>query len=321
MGNQLTDNHADAIFSKLSKEPTPMEQRSVHTYDFKKALRFSQDQIRTLTRIHDNCARLLTSYLSAQLRTHVQISVASVEQFTYEDFVRNVQKKSILGVFNAPPLQGSMLMEFSPDLTYIMLDRMLGGQGMVSTVQNELTEIEMSVIERVFVNALETFGEAWESVVRISPELKEIEVNPQFLTTSVPNETVILVTLQTIIGDSQGMINICLPHVVLEQVLPKLSARHWLANQKKAIQSHEALALEQKVQSTRLDVKAVLGRSSITIGDFLDLKIGDVIRLNESITDPVTILVDEKQKFLAQPGISKGRVAVQITGVQEEGEE
>lgn len=321
MGNQLTDKHAASIYSKLSKEPTPMEQRSVQTYDFKKALRFSQDQIRTLTRIHDNCARLLTSYLSAQLRTHVQISVASVEQYTYEDFVRNVQKKSILGVFNAPPLQGSMLMEFSPDLTYIMLDRMMGGQGMISTVQNELTEIEMSVIERVFVNALETFGEAWESVVRISPELKEIEVNPQFLTTSVPNETVILVTLQTTIGDSQGMINICLPHVVLEQVLPKLSARHWLANQKKAIQSHEALALEQKVQSTRLDVKAVLGRSSITIGDFLDLKMGDVIRLNESITDPVTILVDEKQKFLAQPGISKGRVAVQITGVQEEGEE
>ncbi len=321
MGNQLTDKHTDAIFPKINKEQKPLEQRSVQTYDFKKALRFSQDQIRTLTRIHDNCARLLTSYLSAQLRTHVQISVASVEQYTYEDFVRNVQKKSILGVFNAPPLQGSMLMEFSPDLTYIMLDRMMGGQGMISTVQNELTEIEMSVIERVFVNALETFGEAWESVVRISPELKEIEVNPQFLSTSVPNETVILVTLQTTIGDNQGMINICLPHVVLEQVLPKLSARHWLANQKKAIQSHEALALEQKVQSTRLDVKAVLGRSSITIGDFLDLKIGDVIRLNESISDPVTILVDEKQKFLAQPGISKGRVAVQITGVQEEGEE
>ncbi len=321
MGNQLTDKHTDAIFPKNNKEQKPLEQRSVQTYDFKKALRFSQDQIRTLTRIHDNCARLLTSYLSAQLRTHVQISVASVEQYTYEDFVRNVQKKSILGVFNAPPLQGSMLMEFSPDLTYIMLDRMMGGQGMISTVQNELTEIEMSVIERVFVNALETFGEAWESVVRISPELKEIEVNPQFLSTSVPNETVILVTLQTTIGDNQGMINICLPHVVLEQVLPKLSARHWLANQKKAIQSHEALALEQKVQSTRLDVKAVLGRSSITIGDFLDLKIGDVIRLNESISDPVTILVDEKQKFLAQPGISKGRVAVQITGVQEEGEE
>lgn len=325
MDKQLTDENLEAILSKLPADKPlrqpEMRQRNVQTYDFKKALRFSQDQIRTLTRIHENCARLLTSYLSTLLRTYVQISVASVEQFTYEDFVRNVQKKSILGVFKAPPLQGSLLMEFSPDVTYIMLDRMLGGQGSTAPVQNELTEIEMSVIERVFINALGTFEEAWSSVVKVTPELKEIEVNPQFLTTSAPNETVILVSLQTKIGDVEGSINICLPHVVLEQVLPKLSARHWLANQKKAIESHEAIALEKKVQNTRLGVKAVLGRSSIDIGDFLDLKIGDVIRLNESYADPVMILVDEKQKFLAQPGISKGRVAVQITDVQEEGEE
>lgn len=325
MDKQLTDETLEAILAKLpAAQPVrqpEMRTRNVQTYDFKKALRFSQDQIRTLTRIHENCARLLTSYLSTLLRTYVQISVASVEQFTYEDFVRNVQKKSILGVFKAPPLQGSLLMEFSPDVTYIMLDRMLGGQGSTTPVQNDLTEIEMSVIERVFINALGTFEEAWSSVVKVSTELTEIEVNPQFLTTSAPNETVILVSLQTKIGDVEGTINICLPHVVLEQVLPKLSARHWLANQKKAIESHEAVALEKKVQNTRLDVKAVLGRSSIDIGDFLDLKIGDVIRLNESYTDPVAILVDEKQKFLAQPGISKGRVAVQITDVQEEGEE
>lgn len=321
MENTLKNETLDEIISKLPKAKTDSGQRNVQTYDFKKALRFSQDQIRTLIRIHENCARLLTSYLSTLMRTHVQITVAAVEQYTYEDFVRNVKKKSILGVFKAPPLQGSMLMEFSPDLTYIMLDRMLGGQGVISPVQNELTEIEMNVIERVFINALESFGDAWDSVVKISPELKEIEVNPQFLTTSVPNETVILVSLQTKIGDVQGMINICLPHVVLEQVLPKLSARHWLANQKKAIESHEAQALEEKVQNTRLDVKAVLGRSSINIGDVLDLKIGDVIRLNESFSDPVKILVDEKQKFLAQPGISKGRVAVQITDIQEEGED
>lgn len=325
MENQLTDENIDAILSTLQqnapKEAAVMRERKVQTYDFKKALRFSQDQIRTLTRIHENYARLLTSYLSTLLRTYVQISVASVEQYTYEEFVRNVQKKSILGVIKAPPLTGSLLMEFSPDVTYIMLDRMLGGQGMSKPVMSDLTEIEMSVIERVFINALASFQESWSSVIKLAPELKEIEVNPQFLTTSAPNETVILVSLQTKIGDVEGIINICLPHVVLEQVLPKLSARHWLANQKKAIESHEAVALELKVQSTKLDVRAVLGKSSIDISDFLNLKPGDVIRLDESYTDPVTVLVDEKQKFFAQPGVSKGRIAIQITDIQSEGEE
>lgn len=323
--NQLTDENLDAILSTLQqnapKETPMMRERKVQTYDFKKALRFSQDQIRTLTRIHENYARLLTSYLSTLLRTYVQISVASVEQYTYEEFVRNVQKKSILGVFKAPPLTGRLLIEFPPDITYIMLDRMLGGQGTSKTVMNDLTEIEMSVIERVFINALASFQEAWSSVIKLTPELKEIEVNPQFLTTSSPNETVILVSLQTKIGNVDGMINICLPHVVLEQVLPKLSARHWLANQKKEIESHEAVALELKVQSTKLDVRAVLGKSSIDISDFLNLKPGDVIRLDESYMDPITVLVDEKQKFFAQPGVSKGRIAIQITDIQSEGEE
>ncbi|WP_017378976.1 flagellar motor switch protein FliM [Paenisporosarcina sp. TG-14] len=327
MEDFLSDENIDTILSSLKKEEPKQnksskdKERKVQTYDFKKALRFSQDQIRTLTRIHENFARLLTSYFSTQLRTFVHISVTGVEQLSYEEFISNVQKKSLLGVFKAPPLQGSMVMEFSPDVAYVMFDRLLGGQGNITHKDSDLTEIEISVIQRVFINSLNSFQEAWSSVVKLSPELTEIEVNPQFLTMSPLNETVILVSLHAKIGDIDGAINICLPHVVLEQVLPKLSARHWLASQKKTIDNHELEALERKLQSTRLNVKAILGRSKIEVGDFLNLKIGDVIRLNESYQDPVIILVDEKQKFFAQPGVSKGKLAVQITDVHGEGDE
>jgi len=295
--------------------------RKVKTYDFKNAMRFSQDQIRTLTRIHENCARLLTSYFSTQLRTFVQISVSEVVQYSYEEFIKNVEKQSILGIFKASPLQGNMVMVLPPTIAYIMLDRLLGGQGKVSKSNKDLTEIEIGVIQRVFMRALNSFQEAWESVEKLTPELSEIEVNPQFLTMVAPNETVILISLNTIIGDETGVIHICLPHVVLEQVLPKLSARHWLATQKKAVESHEAELLEKKLKGTKLDVKAILGQSTIDISEFLHLKKDDVIRLNETDQTPITVLVDNKRKFLAQPGISKGRVAVQITDVIEEGED
>ncbi len=321
----LTDENIDAILSSIKnekpKQAKPGKERNVQTYDFKKALRFSQDQVRTLTRIHENFSRLLTTYLSTQLRTNVQISVTSVDQFPYEEFINNVQNKSLLGVFDAPPLQGSMVMEFSPEVVYVMVDRLLGGQGNITQKSSDLTEIEISVIQRIFIRTLSSFQEAWLSVLKLSPEFKEIEVNPQFLTMFPPNETVILVSLHAKIGDVEGIINICLPHVVLEQILPKLSARHWLANQKKTIENHEAEALEKKLQATRLNVKAILGRSTIEVGDFLTLKSGDVIRLNESYTDPVIVLVDEKQKFFAQPGVSKGRMAIQITGIHGEGDE
>lgn len=317
----LSEENIETILSAMGhQEPKAIDKkRNVQTYDFKKALRFSQDQIRTLSRIHENFARLLTSYFSTQLRTYVQITVEAVEQVSYQEYIRDVQKKSILGVFEATPLQGSMVMDFSPDVAYVMFDRLLGGQGAVLEKDSDLTEIEISVIERVFSKSLDCFQEAWSSVVRLSPELKEIEVNPQFLTMSPPNETVILVRLHTKIGQVEGIINICLPHVVLEQILPKLSAKHWLANQKKAIETHEVEALEEKLQGTKMEIKAVLGKSTIELGDFLNLKNGDVIRLNESYDVPVTLLVDEKVKFYAQPGVSKGRMAVQITEVSAQG--
>lgn len=321
MTELLSKENIETILSAMGQQkPKPVDKkRNVQTYDFKKALRFSQDQIRTLYRIHENFSRSLASYFSTQLRTTVQVTVEGVEQVSYQDFIGNVQKKSILGIFEAAPLEGSMIMDFSPDVAYVMFDRLLGGQGTILEKDSELTEIEISVIERVFSKAFDCFQEAWSSVVKLSPELKEIEVNPQFMTTSPPNETVILVTLHTKISQVEGTINICLPHVVLEQILPKLSAKHWLANQKKAVETYEVEALEEKLHSTKMEIKAVLGKSTIELGDFLNLKNGDVIRLDESFDIPVKLLIDDKLKFYAQPGVSKGRMAVQVTEVTAQG--
>jgi len=302
------------------KDDETLNSKKIHTYDFKKALRFSQDQIRTLSRIHENFARLLTSYFSTQLRTYVQITVEKVEQVSYTDFLEQIEKKSILGVFEAHPLSGSMVMKFSPEVTYVMFDRLLGGQGNVVQRSSDLTEIELSVINRIFNQSLSCFQEAWTSVIELSTELKEVEVNPQFLPMASPNETVIIVRLQAKIGETEGEIQLCLPHLVLEQVLPKLSARHWLASQKKAVEHHEVEVLEKRLQATKMDVAAVLGEVTVDIKDFLDLKKGDILRLNEAVDTPIKLYIDQKQKFLAQPGISKGRLAVQITGLCGEGE-
>ncbi|WP_231687835.1 flagellar motor switch protein FliM [Bacillus sp. FJAT-27251] len=317
----LQSGHDGPLPASAGKRTGAGKGRKIKTYDFKNAMRFSQEQIRTLSRIHENCARLLTSYFSTQLRTFVQISVSEVVQYSYEEFIAKVEKSSILGVFKAPPLQGSMVMAIPPNIAYLMLDRLLGGQGRVSMLNSNLTDIETAVIQRVFTRALSSFQEAWSSVEKLSPELTELEVNPQFLTMVPPNETVIVVSLHSIIGDAAGTIHICLPHVALEEVLPKLSARHWLATQKKAMASHEAEAMEKKLKGTKLDVKAILGRSTIDISEFLQLKTDDVIRLDGNYHDPLTVLVDNKRKFLAQPGISKGRSAVQVTHVMEEGDD
>lgn len=328
MSEVLSQHEIDALLSALSSGEMDAEAlkkedagKKVKTYDFKRALRFSKDQIRSLTRIFENYARLITTYFSAQLRTFVQISVSSVDQLPYEEFIRSIPTMTILNVYTAKPLEGRMVMEVNPNIAYAMLDRLLGGQGSGSTYTNNLTEIEMSVMEKMFINALDRLTDAWKTIIDLQPELDFLEVNPQFLQMVSPNDTVAVVSLSTKIGDVSGMINFCLPHVVLEPVIPKLTAHHWLSTQKKSIASKESAIIEQRVKKAKLPLIAELGHSTIKVGEFLQLSVGDVIRLDRSMNEELIVKVGDRKKFYAQPGVYKGRIAVQITEIIREDEE
>jgi flagellar motor switch protein FliM len=323
----LSQGEIDALLSALStgemdanelkKEES---QRKIRVYDFKRALRFSKDQIRSLTRIHENFARLVTTYFSAQLRTFVQISVASVDQLPYDEFIRSVPKMTILNVFEPYPLDGRFLMEVNPNIAYAMLDRLLGGRGVAINKVENLTEIETRIMTQLFQRTLESFQEAWSTIVEIEPVMNELEVNPQFLQMVTPNETVVVIALSTAIGETTGMINICLPHVVLEDILPKLSIHHWMQRKKKTRLPQEVEFLKKNVRNASLSVAVELGKSEITVQEFLQLDIGDTIELNTLIEDQLLIKVEDTPKFFGQPGKMKNKIAVQVTEIIEEGE-
>jgi flagellar motor switch protein FliM len=328
MAEVLSQSEIDALLAALSsgemdanelkKEET---ERKVKVYDFKRALRFSKDQIRGLTRIHENYARLLTTYFSAQLRTFVQITVASVDQLPYDEFIRSIPKMTILNIFEAPPLEGRMVLEVNPNIAYTMLDRLLGGQGAIPEKMGALTEIETTVMERVFSKALDTFHEAWKQIIELDPYQEGLEMNPQFMQIVSPNEIVVVISFSTKIGDTTGMINLCLPHVVLEPIMTKLSGQYWFSKQKKTRDEEERLRVEERVKTAKLPIIAEMGTATISVRDFLQLQKGDVIQLDQSLDNKLKIKVGNHLKFLGQPGTQKGRVAVQIDEVIEEGEE
>jgi flagellar motor switch protein FliM len=325
MTEVLSQAEIDALLAAISSGEMNAEElkkeemeRKVKTYDFKRALRFSKDQIRTLTRIHENYARLLTTYFSAQLRTFVQISVASVDQLPYEEFIRSIPKMTILNIFEAEPLEGRMVMEVNPNIAYAMLERLLGGQGVAPSKIGTLTEIETTIMERIFSRALYNFAEAWKNVIEIEPELEFLEVNPQFMQIVSPNETVAVISFSTKIGETTGMINLCLPHVVLEPLMVKLSAHYWLSTQKKSRNEQEVQILEERVRKAKLPLIAELGTSVISVGEFLNLAVGDVIQLDQRSEEKIKIRIGQKVKYLARPGTSRGRVAVLIENVLEE---
>lgn len=318
-GDVLSQSEIDALLSALSTGEMDADelkkeqsQKRVKIYDFKRALRFSKDQIRSLTRIHENFARLLTTYFSAQLRTYVQISVATADQIPYEEFIRSIPKMTILNVFELPPLEGRILIEVNPNVAYAMMDRMMGGKGESINKIANLTEIETKIMSSMFEKASEYIKEAWETITDIEPVLSEFEVNPQFLQMVSPNETVVVISLNTMIAETKGMINICIPHVVLEPIIPKLSVHYWMQNENKTRSPEESKKLESTIQHAQLPISVELGTSYISVQDFLMLDAGDVIELHQSIDKPLTVRVGNVPKFIGQPGKTSKKLAVQV---------
>ncbi|MDI4646212.1 MULTISPECIES: flagellar motor switch protein FliM [Cohnella] len=328
MVDVLSQNEIDALLAALSSGEMDAEelrkeetQKKIRSYDFKRATRFSKDHIRSLTRIHENFARFLTTYFSAQLRTFVQINVVQVEQLPYDEFIRSIPKMTILNIFVAEPLEGRMVLEVHPNVAFAMLDRLLGGAGTAPSKIGSLTEIENIIMEKIFSRALETLQEAWRTVIDIEPRLEALETNPQFMQIVSPNETIALISLSTKIGDTTGMINLCIPHVVIEPIMSKLSVHHWFVSQKKTRAPEEIKLLEERVTKAQLPISAVLGTSRISIHEFLNLGVGDVITLGKSVDSGLDIRVGDKLKYIGSPGTVRDKIAVQILEVIDEGVE
>lgn len=327
MSEILSQKEIDELLKALSSgemdvdELKKAEETKVKVYDFKRALRFSKEQIRGLSRVFENYSRLLTTYFSATLRTFVQITVESVDQLPYEEFIRALPSVSIINVFYTEPLDGRSVMEINPNIAYAMLDRLLGGMGKSEGNVGNLTEIEATVMERMFVSALERLPEAFKSIVELDVRYEMMETNPQFLQIVSPNETVAVISLNAKIGDVSGMINFCLPHIVLEPIIPKLTAQHWFATQKKGTKPDEKESLKKTIRKTSLPLIVELGRSQLTVREFLQLSRGDVIRLEQTVDDPLVVKIGPKEKFRGQPGLSRGKKAVRILEVIREEDE
>jgi flagellar motor switch protein FliM len=318
----LSQNEIDALLSALSSGEMDAEElkkeekeQKVKAYDFRRALRFSKDQVRSISRVHENFARLLTTNFSTLLRTYVQIGVASVDQLPYEEFIRSVPKMTILNLFEAPPLDGNLLIEVNPNIAYTMIDRVLGGRGVGMNKIDKLTEIETRIITQLFERSLVNFKEAWSTILEIEPFFLDFEVNPQFLQMVPPNETVVVISLTTTIGETSGMINICIPHMVLEPILANLSVHQWMQRKQK-IQTNgtEYQQISNQVQASELPISIELGKTTISVEEFMQLTTSDILELNQKINNPLLMLIEGKPKFEGQAGKVKNKLAYQILG-------
>ncbi|WP_045175657.1 flagellar motor switch protein FliM [Anaerocellum danielii] len=324
MGDILSQSEIDELLRSLTSGELsieeiqkPKQEKNIRVYDFKRPSKFAKDHLRTLQMIFENYARIVTTFLSGYLRTVVQMDVLSVEQLTYYEFSNSLSNPVVMGVVNFSPLKGSIVFEMAPEIAFAMIDRVLGGFGKGIDKIRTFTEIELVLLERLLQQLINYFQEAWENIIDLRPRLEKIETNPQFTQIVSPNETIALVTIAMKVGEVEGMANICLPHMVIEPVMPRLSTKFWFSTSAKETSEETKEYLQKKIERTRVTVKAVLGRTQITVREFLELQVGDVLRLDRRKNQEIEIFVGNKLKFYGVPGRKEGRIAVKITRVEE----
>jgi len=322
MGDILSQNEIDELLKALNTGEidvenisTEPEEKKVKVHDFRRPSKFAKDHIKTLNIIHDNYARLLTNFLSGYLRTLVQVDVISVEAIAYYEFNNSISNPAVLSIVDFSPLSGSIIFEMAPSIAFALIDRILGGKGSSMDKIREFTEVELAIIERIIIQILNLMKEPWENVIQIKPRLEKIETNPQFAQIISANEMVALITLGARIGEVEGMINICIPHMVVEPIVSKLSTKYWFSNSEKEKTPENKEMIEQRIENTRVPVRAVLGKSTILVDEFLELQPGDVIPLDSSVNGNLEILVGDLLKFYGTPGVKRNRVAIKVNEV------
>ena len=320
MTEVLSQDEIDQLLTAISAGDTDTEDfrpvndtRKIKIYDFKRPDKFSKEQIRTVSIMHETFARLTTTALSAQLRSMAHVHVASVDQLTYEEFIRSIPTPTTLAVINMDPLKGNAILEIDPSVTFSIIDRLFGGTGQGTKVQRDLTDIEQSVMEGIIVRILANMREAWTQVIDLRPRLGQIETNPQFAQIVPPSEMVVLVTLETKVGEEEGMMNFCIPYINIEPIISKLSSQFWFSSVRRSSTTQYMGVLKEKLSTVDMDVVAEIGSINLPVRDVLNLRVGDVVRLsNVRVGDPFTLSVGNKKKFLCQAGVIGKKVAVQV---------
>lgn len=320
MGDILSQDEIDSLLSALSsgeydaEDYKDSQEKTVAVYDFARPTKFSKDHLRTLVNIFEHYGRLLSTNLPGHLRKSVQVEVVNSESVIYSEFSNALSNPVLLGVVSFAPLKGNIIIEWGPNLGYAMIDRMLGGFGLPLEKSRDFSEIEMAIIERVFVNCVNLLREPWKSVVPIEPKLERIETNTQFAQLISPGETIAIVTINIKIGDVEGLMNICLPYVTLEPIMDKLNTKYWFAS---LIEHNEgyAEAMETMLEKAEIPMSVLLGNSSISVNDFVNLQKGDIIKIDTKIDDELDVYVGKIRKFKALPGTASDKYAVRVTSI------
>jgi flagellar motor switch protein FliM len=312
---------AEMASASVSADP-PLKalkpREKITPYDFKRPERVGKEQIRALQTLHEGFSRNFGAALSALLRSIVEVKLTNVDQLTYGEFVFSLENPTCFNLLKAEPLEGNLILDINPSILYPIIDRLLGG-GRESgpLARRPLTEIELRLVGRITDLFLQELHHAWENVLDLKLQVIQVESNPQLVQIVPPNEVVVLISFELVIGELRGMLNLCIPYNSIERIGGKLSANSWSAYGRRTITPENVQQLRETVCTSLVELKVRLAQTRINTGDLISLRVGDIITTEKDVRSPLVVSVEGIPKFRASPGAFKGHKAVLIESAVE----
>lgn len=291
----------------------PRTREKVTPYDFKRPERVGKEQMRALQSLHEGFGRNFGAAMSALLRSIVDVKLTSVDQLTYSEFVFSLENPTYFNVLRAEPLEGNLILDINPSILYPIIDRLLGGGKEAGpTARRPLTEIELRLVSRITQLFLNELKRAWENVLALKLSVERVESNPQLVQIVPPNEVVVLISFELMLGEIRGMINLCIPYNSIERIGSKLSANTWSTYGKQNVAPAQVAQISRQIDRSLVDVVVTMAETRITTEDLIGLRVGDIITTDHDIRSPLQVAVQDVTKFHASPGAFKGQKAIRI---------
>ena len=325
MSKTLSQWEIDALLSSLGNEEAgpgasgtagAAQDRTVKLYDFRRPDKFSKEHIRAIQNIHEQFARVTASSLSSYLRSATTVSLSSIEQVVYDEYVHQLSNPTLVNLVELQPLAGRIVVEMNMNIGLAMLDRMMGGPGQVQPRRGELTDIEMALLRTLGGTLSAGLRDGWAAVADLQPVLVETVLNADLVQAALPGDIAALLLFEIHTLGLSGTISICVPHPVIEPLMDRLNTQAWFSStSRKAGSEDDRLKLADGLRTAKLPVTVELGSTTITVGELLDVRPGDVIRLDRSADGELPVLAGKRARFVGRPGTLGGNRAVQVTGV------
>lgn len=290
--------------------------REVQSYNFLSPDRFSKEQMRAVELIHEDLAERLTTSLPTFLRANVRTRLVHLEQGRFQDFLNGFPVNSLFHMIVLGPLPGQMVFTLSPNVGYMVLEQRLGGK-IEGTIQDRpLTEIDQSLLRGLVEHMLGDIKAAWSKVIAIEPSLEDSTTNQHWVQMMVGNERVILLTFETIIQNVTGTMSIFIPFNTLKPIANELNPHIWITGRKEHQRDPQARQrLLNSLQDVLLPINVILGETRLSIGEIIKLQVGDVIQLDQQISEPLVVKVADRRQFWGNVGRSGKHIGAQVVGV------